>query len=87
MEIKMMDAFTATEITMSCSDYIETSKNAIITAFNESQNKSTKNSKSVFDILHSPQYREKILAYVKSNDIFIGEWNIDNRPKNQLLKW
>ena len=86
MEIKMMDAFTATEITMSCSDYIETSKNAIITAFNESQNKSTKNSKSVFDILHSPQYREKILAYVKSNDIFIGEWNIDNRPKNQLLK-
>ena len=86
MNIKMMDIFTATEITMSCSDCINTNKENIITSFNASLNKSAKSTNTVFDIIHSLQHREKILAYVKSNDIFIGEWDIENRPKNQLLK-
>lgn len=86
MSIKMMDIFTATEITTSCAGYIETQKDNIITAFNESIKKSLNPTNTVFDILHSPANREKIRSYVITNDIFIGDWNIENRPKNQLRK-
>lgn len=86
MNIKMMDSFTATEITTSCESYIGSQKENIITAFNKSQKQSSNSVSTVFDILHTPEYKEKIISYLKINDISIDNWNVGNRPKNQLRR-
>ena len=86
MKINRMDIFSAAEITAGCSEYLSENKEVFIAAFNENNAESENSKITVFDILHDPEHREAVYAYVKANDIFIGDWNVENRPKNQLLK-
>ena len=86
MNINRMDNFCASELVESCTQYLEENREHFIARYNESNLPKEEKVKTVFDILHHYKYRETILAYVKANDMFIGDLSLDNRPKNQLLK-
>ncbi len=86
MKINRMDIFSAAEIAAGCREYLNENKEVFIAAFNKNNVESENSEITVFDILHDPEHREAVYAYVKANDIFIGDWNVENRPKNQLLK-
>lgn len=86
MNIKMMDDFTANEIITSCASYIGSQKENIIAAFNKLQKQETYSVRTVADILNNPAYQEKVISYLKINDVSIDNWDIGNRPKNQLRR-
>lgn len=86
MNIDRMDNFSASELVENFTKYLEENKDYFIARYNESNLPKEETIKTVFDILYNYKYCETILAYVKANDIFIGDLNLDNRPKNQLLK-
>ena len=90
MDINKMDIFSATEIVNACDKYIKDNEDIFLSALNSIDNDvctdNTDLEKIVMMLLHTPEYRGIIENFVKANDVYIGDWDISNRPKNQLLK-
>ena len=89
LEIPRMDLLSAEEIAKRCIRYLKEIREEIFASIIEKQAKEIEQptvSVSIDDMIGIPEYRKKILQYVKTNDMEIIQLALSNRPKNQLIK-
>lgn len=86
MEISRMDEVLATEIVKLTRRYILEIKEEIFKTIEEVTKKDNfSENPSVYEMITMKEYQDKILCYVKNNDIEIERMGLSNRPKNRLI--
>lgn len=86
MKISRMDELSATEIEKLTTRYVVEIKEEIFKSLTESMNNENfQQNSSIYEMLSMEEYHDKILCYVKNNDIEIERMGLSNRPKNRLI--
>lgn len=83
MEIPKMDKLSTNDIVAVVNGYIYSIKAAVIEKANSTGGAAKQD---INELIREPDLHEKILEYVKTNDLSVEELGLSNRPKNQLIK-
>lgn len=86
MDIPRMDSLTAEEVVKRCIWYINDEKNKFFESIVAKQQNTNTREWEIKEMILRKENHDKILEYVKENNLEIEQMGLSNRPKNQLLK-